>query len=151
MNEIIDDNIINEHTETELVQASTTKRFTNFVIDRIFTFGLSMALYMILPQGTIDAIAENRIIDTVISSVLYGLLMGIIEGLTRGYSLGKWITGTIAINDDGSKLGFSQAMLRGVCRIIPFEPFSAFGQDCYPWHDSLSKTYVIDKALSNYP
>lgn len=150
MNEIIDDNIINEQTEVELVQASTTKRFTNFVIDRIFTFGLSFVFYIALPQETLNAIADNKILDTLISLVLYGLLMGIIEGVTGGYSLGKWITGTVAVNEDGSKLSFSQAMLRGACRLIPFEPFSAFGQDCYPWHDSLSKTYVIDKNLSEY-
>jgi hypothetical protein len=33
-------------------------------------------------------------------------------------------------------------LLRTLCRIVPFEPFSAFGG--HPWHDKWTRTYVID-------
>ena len=69
----------------------------------------------------------------------------------RGKSIGKFLTGTRAVKEDGSYLEIKDALLRGFCRIIPFNIFSALGNTCYPWHDSLSKTYVIDERESQFP
>jgi hypothetical protein len=39
-------------------------------------------------------------------------------------------------------LTFKDALLRSLCRLIPFEVFSGFG---VPWHDSLTNTMVVKK------
>jgi len=65
------------------------------------------------------------------------------EFFAKGRTLGKMATGTVAVKEDGSRLTFKDALLRTLCRFIPFEVFSAFGYR--PWHDSLTKTLVIKK------
>jgi uncharacterized RDD family membrane protein YckC len=62
---------------------------------------------------------------------------------TKGRTLGKLITGTAAVKDDGTALTFKDVLLRSVCRLIPFEPISIlFGGF---WHDTLAHTMVIKK------
>lgn len=73
--------------------------------------------------------------------VLYYIFM---ESLTQ-HSVGKYITGTIVMCDDGSKPDAGIIGVRTLCRLIPFEQFSFFGTLGRGWHDSLSKTYVVDK------
>jgi uncharacterized RDD family membrane protein YckC len=63
------------------------------------------------------------------------------EKVFKGYTLGKLITGTRAIRDDGNELTFKDAILRSLSRLVPFEALSAFGYS--PWHDSWTKTTVI--------
>jgi uncharacterized RDD family membrane protein YckC len=65
-----------------------------------------------------------------------------VKKLFRGQTLGKLFTGTRAIRTDGEELTFKDALLRSLCRLIPFEVFSGFG---VPWHDSLTITMVVKK------
>lgn len=136
---------------THIVQAGTGKRFANYIIDiivyYIILFFLAMAVAMIDPtlllwmEGT-DA--GTNLLSSLISLLLYGIIMGITEALTRGRSLGKLITGTRAVNADGSPVSMQTAFWRGLCRAVPFEAFSALGAPSYPWHDKWTNTYVID-------
>jgi uncharacterized RDD family membrane protein YckC len=89
-----------------------------------------------------------NIIDRIISLVVYAILSGLIEGFTKGKSLGKLITGTRAVNEDGSQISFQTGMLRGFCRAVPFNQLSALGNPCYPWHDKWTNTEVIDEKES---
>ncbi len=41
------------------------------------------------------------------------------------------------------KIDWKDALLRSLCRLIPFEAFSYFGGNL--WHDKLTKTIVIKK------
>ena len=75
--------------------------------------------------------------------------MSAIEAITKGRSLGKIITGTKAVNDDGSNIGSGTAFKRGFSRIVPFEIFTALGSPSYPWHDKWNHTYVIDIKKSS--
>ena len=63
------------------------------------------------------------------------------EKVFKGYTLGKLITGTKAIREDGLELNFKDAILRSLARLVPFEPFSAFSYR--PWHDRWTKTMVV--------
>jgi uncharacterized RDD family membrane protein YckC len=65
----------------------------------------------------------------------------ICEKLFRGYTLGKLITGTRAIRQDGNELTFKDALLRSLSRLVPFEVFSGF--NTLTWHDSWTDTMVI--------
>ncbi|RPE05423.1 RDD family protein [Chitinophaga lutea] len=66
-----------------------------------------------------------------------------LEGLTSGRSLGKLVTGTVALKEDGTGITFKEALLRGLCRAIPFEPLSALGGSL--WHDKFTRTVVAKK------
>jgi uncharacterized RDD family membrane protein YckC len=136
---------------THIVQAGTGKRFANYIIDiivyYIILFFLAMAVAMIDPTllSWMEATdAGTNLLSSLISLLLYGIIMGITEALTRGRSLGKLITGTRAVNADGSPVSMQTAFWRGLCRAVPFEAFSALGAPSYPWHDKWTNTYVID-------
>ncbi|MBK6634385.1 MAG: hypothetical protein IPG38_08770 [Chitinophagaceae bacterium] len=51
------------------------------------------------------------------------------------------VTGTRAIRQDGNELTFKDALLRSLCRLVPFEVFSGF--NILTWHDSWTETMVI--------
>ena len=68
----------------------------------------------------------------------------IFEAATKGKTVGKMLTGTIAITQDGTPFTFKHALLRTLCRFIPFEVLSALGY--MPWHDSITKTVVVRKT-----
>ena len=58
--------------------------------------------------------------------VNYLVYYTICEKAFKGYTLGKLITGTRAIREDGNELTFKDALLRSLSRMVPFEGFSAF-------------------------
>jgi uncharacterized RDD family membrane protein YckC len=72
------------------------------------------------------------------------MYMGLVEAIFKGRSIGKLITSTVAVNEDGSRVSGQVALLRGLARAVPFNAFSALGSPCYPWHDRWTKTYVVD-------
>lgn len=139
--------------ENQLVKASPGKRFANFIIDRIifyaFTFVLGIMLALIDVEFASSLGSINRFLDIIITSILFGIFMGLIEAVFKGRSLGKLITGTKAVNMDGTNISASTAFARGFSRAVPFEPFSALGNGCNPWHDRWNKTMVIDLKESN--
>ncbi|MGN6494619.1 MAG: RDD family protein [Agriterribacter sp.] len=138
--------------ETRLVQASGGKRFANFIVDLVIAYVVIFIVYMIMALIDPDLLiwlsagddAWGRITGFLINILLLGCTFSLIEVLTKGRSLGKLLTGTKAVMKDGSPLTASAAFARGFIRLVPFEIFSALGAPCYPWHDSWSKTYVID-------
>jgi len=74
--------------------------------------------------------------------------MSFVEAVFRGKSLGKLITGTQAVNLDGSSISMATAFGRGFSRAVPFCAFSAFGNPSDPWQDRWTDTMVIDQKLS---
>jgi uncharacterized RDD family membrane protein YckC len=65
-----------------------------------------------------------------------------------GRSFGKLITGTVVVNKNGLRPTFESILIRTFCRLIPFDGLSFLGKSGRIWHDSLSKTYVVNrKAL----
>ena len=136
--------------QPRLVQANTGKRLANYLIDLVIFYLLffvgAVALFVASPD-TADGSnsAANTLWLRLFAMLSYGLYMGLSEGIFRGRSIGKWVTGTKVVNEDGSSISFSTALARGFSRIVPFEPLSAFGN---PWHDKWNKTYVIDVRQS---
>ncbi len=144
---------------TQYIQASQGQRFLNLLIDVLFMrFLLSKATGYLF--GYILLAVAPDFLQQVAYEVTYGdrgwrfwllsILLGYFNYLIyysfcekafRGYTLGKLITGTRAIRDDGAELTFKDAILRTLCRIVPFEVFSGLADR--PWHDSWTKTSVI--------
>ena len=142
-------------SEIHLIPASTGQRFLNFLIDNLLLrFGLSMLtgmavgmiLALLFPDYMLElSQSENRFglwaLSYLIVIVNYLIYYTICEKAFKGYTLGKLITGTRAIREDGNELTLKDALLRSLSRLVPFEVFSAFGG--YPWHDSWTKTRVV--------
>lgn len=142
---------------TNLERASLGKRFANYIIDLLafyflaFCYGMFIA---IVSPSTVEGWDQEDatgfdFTGYLISMVLFFLYMSLLEVVFKGRSLGKLITGTKAVNEDGTNITVKTAFLRGLCRIVPFEPFSAFGRA--PWHDSWTNTQVIDINKSTLP
>ncbi|HET6769485.1 MAG TPA: RDD family protein [Chitinophagaceae bacterium] len=142
-------------SEIQLAPATTGQRFLNYLIDNLLLqYGLSilsgmvvgMLLGLLFPDYMLRL---SQSTDTfaflpfayLIVIVNYLVYYTICEKAFKGYTLGKLITGTRAIRDDGNELTFKDALLRSLSRLVPFEVFSAFGG--YPWHDSWTRTRVI--------
>ena len=138
----------------QYTEATTGQRFLNWLIDNLLMrFGLSIAtgsiVGFILAYAAPDYIERLSFDPNSFDLILLGVIIGYFnyivyytfcEKLFRGYTLGKLITGTRAIRQDGNELTFKDALLRSLSRIVPFEVFSGFG---YPWHDQWTKTIVI--------
>lgn len=136
-------------------QASRGERFANYLIDNLFMrFALSYVTGMavgslgnaIAPEFMSELVYGNNsmmnllLLGYVIAIFNYIIYYTLCEKLFKGQTLGKLITRTRAIRDDGEELTFKDALLRSLSRLVPFEPFSGFGD---PWHDTWTKTMVI--------
>ena len=130
--------------------ATTGQRFLNFLIDSIiirFTLviGITIGFYVLVSPEFVErslvfATSEYFILTFGVGYTSYIFYYTLCEKLFNGRTLGKLITGTKAVTVDGNSLTFKDALLRSLCRIVPFEPFSGFGT---PWHDSWTNTTVI--------
>ena len=66
-----------------------------------------------------------------------------------GRTLGKYITNTKVLTEDGQKPEADKILYRTLSRMIPFEAFSFLGDEGRGWHDSLAKTVVVDVKKYN--
>jgi uncharacterized RDD family membrane protein YckC len=135
-------------------QASTGQRFINYLVDNLFMqYGLSYLTGMLVgyllgtffPEFSIRLSYEESQGDLFLLSYIivifnYIFYYTICERAFKGYTLGKLISGTRAIREDGSELRFRDALLRSLSRLVPFEVLSGFG---IPWHDRWTKTMVV--------
>lgn len=134
----------------QLTQAGSGKRLANYIIDLVsfyvFMYLMSYVIVEVSYDLAVIIYGEGEgfnLLGRLVVLVLYGMYMGLMEAIFRGRSLGKLITGTVAVNDDGSRISGQTALLRGLSRAVPFNAFSALGDTCYPWHDKWTKTYVV--------
>ncbi|MES2882762.1 MAG: RDD family protein [Bacteroidota bacterium] len=140
-----------------LDEASTGQRFLNYLIDALLMqYGLAFAtgyllvqlLLAVSPNTAYELFGDDRssgnlvIASYLLAIVNYLIYYTIAEKAFRGYTLGKLVTGTRAIREDGGELTWRDAFLRTISRLVPFEPLSIwFGNGL--WHDRWTKTLVI--------
>ncbi len=133
----------------EDIIASSGYRFCNFLIDLIvryiilFFTGILLAIVALLtdnPSLRNLSFWEESLLGIVLMIIYYAIFEGLFSR-----SIGKYITQTIVVNEDGSKPSFKRIMKRTFCRLIPFNHFTFIGYDARGWHDSLSDTYVVKK------
>ena len=135
--------------------ATNGQRFLNWLIDNLFmrfvlsyvtgtavgyiigNFFTDYANHITYDQNTWDLLLLSYLI-AIFNYIIY---YTICEKGFRGYTLGKLLTGTRAIRENGEELSFKDAFLRSLSRLVPFEAFSGF--DYKPWHDRWTKTIVI--------
>ncbi len=135
--------------------AETWQRFVSWLVDNLLiNYGLGYVTGMLIGSILI-AIApdfyagidwEQNSISLFLLAYIVGVLnytiyYTLLEKLFRGYTLGKLISGTRAIRQDGDELTFKDALLRSLSRTVPFEVFSGFST--LTWHDRWTNTMVI--------
>ncbi len=127
-------------------RASSGKRLANHLIDAtVFYVALfcGAILIEIFSPGFLDGI--NDLVGRLIGMACYALFIFFIEAISHGKSIGKLITGTKAVNLDGTEMDVSKTFLRNIARAVPFNEFSALGTPCEPWHDRWSDTIVVEE------
>lgn len=129
--------------------ASGGKRFANFIIDTIiayvlvFLFSVVFAAMLFEGGGEDGSSAFVGLMFYVIWYVFYVIYYWAMESLT-GKTVGKYITRTKIVKEDGSKPENINILGRSLCRLIPFEAFSYLGSESRGWHDTIPKIYVIN-------
>lgn len=133
------------------VVVSQGVRFGYFLIDVVFFYIITFIIgiligIIIVATGNVDELRPDsgliKFLDKM-GYLIFFLYYAISEGL-GGATLGKLICGYTVIDEYANKVSFPKALLRTVCRYIPFEAFSCFGER--GWHDTLSKTYVVKRS-----
>lgn len=140
--------------------ASTGQRLVNFLIDTVllcnfvfsgvigFVIGLVMAMlgYRSMIIEISSSLWLTWLLNYIVGSIAIVLSYTLIEGASHGRTVGKLITRTQVVREDGSPITLKDAFLRSLCRIVPFEPFSGFTEE--PWHDTWTRTTVVKKRKS---
>ena len=142
-----------QEIDLEYCRASSGKRFANYIIDTIVfyivAFGLGIVIGILKPNLLIGI---DDLSLRLVLLLFYGIVMFMTEAMSNGRSIGKLITGTRAVNHDGTDMSFQKAFVRNIVRAIPFNALSALGTPSTPWHDRWSDTMVVDEkklALQN--
>lgn len=144
-----------EDAEVYLVPASLGKRLLNYIIDRIalraivFFFGIFITdPYFISNLEVADMVF---LIVLLLAALIGYFWVG--EHLLGGRTLGKLITNTKVVDDyDGTRPSGTNILIRTLARAVPFEPFSIlFNEDKVMWHDTWSRTLVVDVKKSTLP
>jgi uncharacterized RDD family membrane protein YckC len=147
------------YEQDQFVYATQGQRFLNWLIDNVLlryglTYLTAMGVGLLLSVLAPDFLTELAytsdgggmssgliLLSLAIVYLNYIIYYTVCEKLFRGYTLGKIITGTRAIRQDGGELTFKDALLRSLSRCVPFEVFSGFST--LTWHDSWTDTMVV--------
>lgn len=140
---------------TDDVLASKGQRFLNYIIDVIIVyaiiFGLSFGVAIIaVAAGATGLLDKLKNLNGVEEYLVYFLIMipyFVIMESVFSKSIGKFVTKTIVVLEDGSKPESGIILKRTLCRIIPFDGLSFLGSSSRGWHDSISDTYVVKKDV----
>lgn len=136
--------------KTEML-ASRMNRFVNFIIDSIAVGLIQLgategcnALYHKFGNEALNiglpVIGNMKylLLATALNIVYFGLF----ETLTMR-TLGKFVTNTMVVKDDGTRPSDGRIFLRTLCRLIPLEFLSFLWSPGIGLHDSLSRTRVV--------
>lgn len=148
----------NEFKVTQEMLASKSKRFVNYLVDRIlfnlvfYAIGVIIVLIgellgsdeMLHFLEGLDDI--SRIADYLITYSFYTIFYFTLESLSQK-TIGKLITNTKVVLENGEKPSPETIIIRSLSRMIPFDAFSFLGAIPRGWHDTISKTYVVDSKI----
>jgi uncharacterized RDD family membrane protein YckC len=138
---------------SELPPASRVQRFANFLIDTlcyyVLIFLVAVVYGVFLAVTDPEAAQRGEGVSTLMSYVLAigsMLFYYVVSESLTGRTVGKLVTGTRVVREDGEPLTFGTVFKRNLARLIPFEPFSFFGgggEAPRGWHDTISDTVVV--------
>ncbi|MNR95810.1 RDD family protein [compost metagenome] len=139
---------------TDEMLATQGQRFLNYVIDLIIQYVIIFALgtlFSILSlltgyTGILEWIGSMGDLEGYLVFFFIMILYYTLFESLCSRTIGKFITKTIVVNEDGSKPDSQIILRRTLCRLIPFDGLSFLGSG-RGWHDSITDTYVVDKRL----
>jgi uncharacterized RDD family membrane protein YckC len=125
-----------------IVPASKGRRFGTLLVDYVVFLVISFCIgaFVALAFGEVGIKALQRVPDTLLGCIILSGYYIFFEGVFAR-TPGKFLFGTIVVNETGGAPSIGQVIGRTLCRFIPFEPFSCLGER--GWHDGIPKTYVV--------
>ena len=137
-----------EWDEEELEAAGLGSRLVNYLFDLL---GIGLLAFFV--GSVMESLGLQHLLVDENTNMLIGFLIimtyySVLEGLTSR-TLGKFVTGTYVVTEEGLKPSFVNILGRTLCRFIPFEALS-FLFSSLGFHDRLSHTRVV-KAQPVYP
>ncbi|AQX06940.1 RDD family protein [Elizabethkingia meningoseptica] len=148
---------MNNYTIVDRSLATKWTRFFNHLIDLsafyilILFIGLIIGIWHSLTNSElayslIQAMNNvNGLVDRVFTMILYAVFLFLQEWIFKGRSIGKFITGTKAVNETNKPLNTIDLLKRNLTRAVPFEAFSFLGN--LGLHDKWSDTRVVKIKL----
>ena len=147
----------NHYIISQNVITDKSIRFANYAVDYLVVLGLTMLIMLVVmllsdllmyDSSSFFSSIENM---NRLEEYLFGLLITIpyyilMEGLTAR-TIGKYLTGTIVVDNEGNKPSTETLIKRSFCRAIPFNALSFLGEKSRGWHDSITNTYVVNKKF----
>jgi uncharacterized RDD family membrane protein YckC len=153
MDEVLDEIEIIDNSDRNFKAAAKIKRFINYVIDTIvyyifiiamgFLYGVFSSLFASDSSSLTNSSNEDLwfLFLTVFSILGYYTFF---EYFLQGKTVGKYVTKTRAVRLNNQRLLFKDALIRSLCRFIPFEAFSFLISGEGGLHDGIAKTRVIE-------
>ncbi len=125
-------------------------RISHFLIDKILITGLVIGVGIPLANIlagmdiTVDAsLSPFNLYFDLLGRLLIQPLYYFIFEISLQSTPGKLIFGRVVVDEYGNKPGAKKLFIRSISRSIPLEALSCLG--AIGWHDSLSKTLVLQK------
>jgi uncharacterized RDD family membrane protein YckC len=134
--------------------ASLSQRFLNLLIDTLMQLILFFIVLVFMAANaqasgdkTFIANFENNNILQYSITIAIALFYYNFFEIVLARTVGKYFTQTIVVDENGEKPNSETILVRSLCRLIPFNALSFLGISGRGWHDSISKTYVVNKKL----
>lgn len=132
-----------QHKEAMARHVKSGTRFLNYIIDYFAISAIIVIVLVLLSVLGYEYLAKSEGLMLFLNFSIAFLYYIIMEGLFA-QTFGKMITKTIVVDKNNEMPSVGQVIGRTLCRFIPFEQFSFFGDEP-GWHDSIPKTKVIKK------
>jgi uncharacterized RDD family membrane protein YckC len=132
--------------------ATASVRFINYVIDTIIQYTLIFGLALLVgflgelvgSGGILDWLSDLSGIGEYLLGAIIMLSYYMLLETYLSQTVGKFVTRTIVVMEDGSKPGAGTILKRTLCRLIPFDGLT-FLSSGRGWHDTIPNTYVVKK------
>ncbi|MEI2457192.1 RDD family protein [Lysobacter firmicutimachus] len=129
-----------------LVDAGRGRRLANHLIDTVAMLAMmfvgAMGYGLVAGEAAIAALEQPNLARDIGFNIVLMLVYYVpLEGMF-GATLGKLVTGTRVVDEQGRPPTWGQVLGRTLCRLIPFEPLSVLFAGL-GWHDRLPRTRVV--------
>jgi len=139
----------------ETLFASPGQRFANYLIDYLCQVGMMFGVFMIvimvsISNGNKEIVADIQSVSDVVKYAFVAaivLLYYNVFELIFAVTIGKLVTNTVVVDQNGNKPTADQILFRSISRLIPFEILSFLSISGRGWHDKISKTYVVKRGI----
>ena len=120
-----------------LLECSKQKRALNFIIDIVSISSILFLLFISLFNKNPSSI---YFITVIVTPFIYYFVLESLFART----IGKFISGTIIVDQNGKTPGIFKIFLRTISRYWLHDIYGAFAEDRI-FHDKISSTYIVNK------